>query len=94
MYEQKHGYTDHPVRRWCRPSQSTLQTTISLFMLLCCNQFWTDWVVCGTLNIDDGPVCTVVFEDTDLKAVADWVMVGIFLCAGQVCSATSRLLGE
>jgi len=39
-----------------------------------------------------GKGAIVVFEDTDLKAVADWVMVGIFLCAGQVCSATSRLL--
>ena len=34
----------------------------------------------------------IVFEDSDLEAVVDWAMVGIFSCAGQVCSATSRLL--
>merc|ERR1712014_490672 len=28
----------------------------------------------------------------NLDAVVDWIMVGIFSCAGQVCSATSRLI--
>ena len=34
----------------------------------------------------------VVCDDADLDAVTDWIMVGIFLCTGQVCSATSRLI--
>ena len=34
----------------------------------------------------------IVFGDVDIEAVVDWVMVGIFMCTGQVCSATSRLL--
>ena len=34
----------------------------------------------------------VVFDDADLAAAADWAVHGIFACAGQVCSATSRLL--
>lgn len=29
-----------------------------------------------------------------LDAAVDWIMCGIFLCSGQVCSATSRLLVE
>ena len=32
------------------------------------------------------------FDDADLKSAVDWIMVGIFMCQGQVCSATSRLL--
>jgi len=39
-----------------------------------------------------GKGALVVCEDADLDAVTDWVMVGIFLCTGQVCSATSRLI--
>eukprot|EP00937_MAST-01D_sp_MAST-1D-sp2_P004444 g4444.t1 len=31
-------------------------------------------------------------EEARLNALVDWLMVGIFVCAGQVCSATSRLL--
>lgn len=34
----------------------------------------------------------VVFEDADMDAAVDWALCGIFMCAGQVCSATSRLL--
>jgi betaine-aldehyde dehydrogenase len=34
----------------------------------------------------------VVFEDVDIDAVVDWIMLGIFFNSGQVCSATSRLL--
>jgi betaine-aldehyde dehydrogenase len=41
-----------------------------------------------------GKSAFVVFDDAEeyLDAVVDWVMVGIFACTGQVCSATSRLL--
>lgn len=39
-----------------------------------------------------GKGAIVVFDDADVDATADWVMVGIFLCSGQVCSATSRLI--
>ena len=38
------------------------------------------------------PGAMIIFDDCDLDAVVDWAMVGIFSCAGQVCSATSRLL--
>ena len=31
-----------------------------------------------------GKGALVVLEDADLEAVADWAMVGIFLCTGQV----------
>jgi len=34
----------------------------------------------------------IVFNDADVDAVADWVSVGVFFNAGQVCSATSRLI--
>ena len=34
----------------------------------------------------------IVFDDADVDAVVDWASVGIFFNAGQVCSATSRLL--
>lgn len=34
----------------------------------------------------------VVFPDVDVDAVVDWIMIGIFVCAGQSCSATSRLI--
>jgi betaine-aldehyde dehydrogenase len=41
-----------------------------------------------------GKSALIVFDDMEahLDAVVDWVMVGIFSCTGQVCSATSRLL--
>jgi betaine-aldehyde dehydrogenase len=39
-----------------------------------------------------GKGAMVVFDDADVDAVVDWAMVGIFVCAGQICSATSRLL--
>lgn len=34
----------------------------------------------------------LVFEDADLDAAVEWVIGGIFYNAGQMCSATSRLL--
>lgn len=34
----------------------------------------------------------VVMEDADPEQAADWVMAGIYFNAGQICSATSRLL--
>jgi len=34
----------------------------------------------------------IVFDDANLEATVDWIMCGIFLCTGQVCSANSRLL--
>jgi len=39
-----------------------------------------------------GKSAMVVFEDADIAATVDWIMCGIFICAGQVCSATSRVL--
>ena len=39
-----------------------------------------------------GKGAMIVFEDADVKSVVDWAMVGIFCTAGQICSATSRLL--
>lgn len=33
-----------------------------------------------------------VLQDADVASVVDWAMVGIFVTAGQICSATSRLL--
>ncbi len=39
-----------------------------------------------------GKGAMLVFADAELDAVADWAMVGIFMTAGQICSATSRLL--
>lgn len=39
-----------------------------------------------------GKGAMVVLADADLDTVVDWAMVGCFLCAGQVCSATSRLI--
>jgi len=41
-----------------------------------------------------GKSAFLIFEDAEdyLDAVVDWIMVGIFSCAGQVCSATSRVL--
>ncbi|MGO2658149.1 aldehyde dehydrogenase family protein [Mycetocola reblochoni] len=45
------------------------------------------WLECG------GKSANLVFDDADdLDAVADAVIGGIFGCAGQVCSANSRLL--
>ena len=35
----------------------------------------------------------IVFDDVeDMDVAIDWAMIGIFFCAGQVCSATSRVL--
>ncbi|GGW56726.1 aldehyde dehydrogenase family protein [Vreelandella hamiltonii] len=34
----------------------------------------------------------LVMDDADLAQAADWVMAGIYFNAGQICSATSRLL--
>uniref|UniRef100_A0A0G4G7F9 Aldehyde dehydrogenase domain-containing protein n=1 Tax=Chromera velia CCMP2878 TaxID=1169474 RepID=A0A0G4G7F9_9ALVE len=34
----------------------------------------------------------IVFEDADREATIDWIMTGIFWGAGQVCSATSRVM--
>ncbi|WP_435103261.1 aldehyde dehydrogenase family protein [Arhodomonas sp. AD133] len=34
----------------------------------------------------------VVFEDADPDQAVEWIMAGIFFNAGQICSATSRLL--
>jgi len=34
----------------------------------------------------------LVFEDADLEQACDWIIGGIFYNAGQLCSATSRLL--
>lgn len=40
-----------------------------------------------------GKGAIVVFDDiANLDAVVDWIMIGIFSCSGQVCSATSRLI--
>jgi len=39
-----------------------------------------------------GKGAIVVFDDAPLEATVDWIMCGIFICAGQVCSATSRLI--
>lgn len=39
-----------------------------------------------------GKGAIVVFDDADIAAVVDWIMIGIFFCSGQVCSATSRLI--
>jgi len=39
-----------------------------------------------------GKGALIVFEDAQLDVAVDWAMCGIFLCTGQVCSATSRLL--
>ena len=39
-----------------------------------------------------GKGALVVVEDADLDAAADFAALGILQCAGQVCSATSRLL--
>jgi betaine-aldehyde dehydrogenase len=39
-----------------------------------------------------GKGAMIVFPDADLNSVVDWAMCGIFICTGQVCSATSRLI--
>lgn len=39
-----------------------------------------------------GKGAIIVFDDVDIDTTVDWIMVGIFLTTGQVCSATSRLL--
>ncbi len=41
-----------------------------------------------------GKSAAIVFADADLDAALEWVLMGIFYNAGQVCSATSRLLVE
>ncbi|MFF2486123.1 aldehyde dehydrogenase [Microbacterium sp. NPDC058062] len=47
------------------------------------------WLECG------GKSANLVFADvSDLDAVADFAVAGIFTCSGQVCSANSRLLVE
>lgn len=39
-----------------------------------------------------GKGALVVFDDVDIECAVDWTMVGIFVCSGQSCSATSRLI--
>ncbi|KAL1526030.1 hypothetical protein AB1Y20_020851 [Prymnesium parvum] len=39
-----------------------------------------------------GKGALLVFDDADVPAAVDWAMVGIFCAAGQICSATSRVL--
>jgi betaine-aldehyde dehydrogenase len=39
-----------------------------------------------------GKSAMVVFDDASLADVCEWAQIGIFSCAGQICSATSRLL--
>lgn len=39
-----------------------------------------------------GKGALIVFDDADLDVAVDWALVGIFVCSGQVCSATSRLI--
>eukprot|EP00668_Euglena_longa_P035821 GGOE01046030.1.p1 GENE.GGOE01046030.1~~GGOE01046030.1.p1 ORF type:complete len:521 (-),score=94.11 GGOE01046030.1:211-1773(-) len=39
-----------------------------------------------------GKGAMLVFDDADVPSAVDWCMTGIFSCAGQVCSANSRLL--
>jgi betaine-aldehyde dehydrogenase len=39
-----------------------------------------------------GKSAFIVFDDSDLDAAVEWVLMGIFFNQGQVCSATSRLL--
>jgi betaine-aldehyde dehydrogenase len=41
-----------------------------------------------------GKSACIVFDDADLDAAVEWIMLGIFYNQGQVCSATSRLLVE
>lgn len=36
----------------------------------------------------------IVFDDCDLEGAVEWAMLGVFFNAGQVCSATSRLIIE
>jgi len=39
-----------------------------------------------------GKSAILVFDDVDVDATVDWIMCGIYICTGQICSATSRLL--
>jgi betaine-aldehyde dehydrogenase len=39
-----------------------------------------------------GKSSIIVFNDVDIDAAVEWIMMGIFFNQGQVCSATSRLL--
>ncbi|MEN0104974.1 MAG: aldehyde dehydrogenase family protein [Pseudomonas sp.] len=39
-----------------------------------------------------GKSAFIAFDDSDLDAAVEWVLMGIFFNQGQVCSATSRLL--
>jgi betaine-aldehyde dehydrogenase len=39
-----------------------------------------------------GKSAMIVFEDADIEATLEWILMGIFFNQGQVCSATSRLL--
>jgi len=50
-----------------------------------------DALVPGHLELG-GKGAIVVFDDVDVNPTVDWIMVGIFVCAGQSCSATSRLI--
>lgn len=34
----------------------------------------------------------VVFADADLEATVEWLLFGLFWNAGQICSATTRIL--
>ncbi|MGS0466094.1 aldehyde dehydrogenase family protein [Cobetia marina] len=50
---------------------------------------------CGTRGVSlelGGKSAIIVLEDADIDDAADWVMAGIYFNAGQICSATSRLL--
>ncbi|MEP4559023.1 aldehyde dehydrogenase family protein, partial [Cobetia amphilecti] len=50
---------------------------------------------CGTRGVSlelGGKSPIIVLDDADVEEAADWVMAGIYFNAGQICSATSRLL--
>lgn len=49
----------------------------------------------GTRNLSlelGGKSPIVVLEDADPEQAADWIMAGLYFNAGQICSATSRLI--
>ena len=39
-----------------------------------------------------GKGCMVVCADADIDDAVDWALAGCFICSGQVCSATSRIV--
>eukprot|EP00759_Apiculatamorpha_spiralis_P011931 PhF_6_TR19064/c0_g1_i1/m.28025/K00130/betB, gbsA; betaine-aldehyde dehydrogenase len=39
-----------------------------------------------------GKSAMIVFEDVNVPQVVEWSMIGTFYCAGQVCSATARIM--